>query len=427
MGAVELREEEKSEVIMKRRVVVTGLGAVTPIGNTVEEFWASVKKGTVGIGEITKFDAADYKVKLAAEVKNFDPKERMDAKAARRMEPFSQFAVAAAKEAFEDAGLDMEKEDAFRMGVIVGSGIGSLQVIEREYEKILTKGPSRVNPLMVPLMISNMAAGNISIQLGLRGKCTNVVTACATGTNCIGDAFRAIQYGDAEVMLAGGAESSVCPTGIAGFSSLTALSTTPDPMRASIPFDKERNGFVLGEGAGVVVLEELEHAKKRGAHIYAELVGYGATGDAYHITAPMEDGSGAAKAMEYAMKEAGIEPGQMDYINAHGTATHHNDLFETRAIRRAFGETAKDVQINSTKSMIGHLLGAAGAVEFIVCVKSLQDNFVHQTMGTKETDEECDLNYTLGAPVEKELRYAMSNSLGFGGHNASLVVKKFED
>ena len=427
MGAVELREEEKSEVIMKRRVVVTGLGAVTPIGNTVEEFWASVKKGTVGIGEITKFDAADYKVKLAAEVKNFDPKERMDAKAARRMEPFSQFAVAAAKEAFEDAGLDMEKEDAFRTGVIVGSGIGSLQVIEREYEKILTKGPSRVNPLMVPLMISNMAAGNISIQLGLRGKCTNVVTACATGTNCIGDAFRAIQYGDAEVMLAGGAESSVCPTGIAGFSSLTALSTTPDPMRASIPFDKERNGFVLGEGAGVGVLEELEHAKKRGAHIYAELVGYGATGDAYHITAPMEDGSGAAKAMEYAMKEAGIEPGQMDYINAHGTATHHNDLFETRAIRRAFGETAKDVQINSTKSMIGHLLGAAGAVEFIVCVKSLQDNFVHQTMGTKETDEECDLNYTLGAPVEKELRYAMSNSLGFGGHNASLVVKKFED
>ncbi len=412
---------------MKRRVVVTGLGAVTPIGNTVEEFWTSVKKGTVGIGEITKFDTADYKVKLAAEVKNFDPKERMDAKAARRMEPFSQFAVVAAKEAFEDAGIDMEKEDAFRAGVIVGSGIGSLQVIEREYEKILTKGPSRVNPLMVPLMISNMAAGNISIQLGLRGKCTNVVTACATGTNSIGDAFRAIQYGDAEVMLAGGTESSVCPTGIAGFSSLTALSTTPDPMRASIPFDRERNGFVLGEGAGVVVLEELEHARERGAHIYAELVGYGATGDAYHITAPMEDGSGAAKAMEYAMKEAGIEPGQMDYINAHGTATHHNDLFETRAIKLAFGDAAKDVQINSTKSMIGHLLGAAGAVEFIVCVKSLQDNFVHQTMGTKETDEECDLNYTLGAPVEKELRYAMSNSLGFGGHNASLVVKKFED
>lgn len=412
---------------MKRRVVVTGLGAVTPIGNTVEEFWASVKKGTVGIGEITKFDASDYKVRLAAEVKGFDPKERMDAKAARRMEPFSQYAVAAAKEAFADAGLDMEQEDAFRVGVIVGSGIGSLQVIEREYEKILTKGPSRVNPLMVPLMISNMAAGNISIQLGLRGKCTNVVTACATGTNCIGDAFRAIQYGDAEVMMAGGTESSVCPTGIAGFSSLTALSTTPDPLRASIPFDRERNGFVLGEGAGVVVLEEMEHAKERGAHIYAELVGYGATGDAYHITAPMEDGSGAAKAMEYAMREAEITPDRVDYINAHGTATHHNDLFETRAIKLAFGEAAADVQINSTKSMIGHLLGAAGAVEFIVCVKSLQDNFVHQTMGTTETDEECSLNYTLGAPVEKELHYAMSNSLGFGGHNASLVVKKFEE
>lgn len=412
---------------MKRRVVVTGLGAVTPIGNTVEAFWTSVKKGTVGIGEITKFDTTDYKVKLAAEIKGFDPKEHMDVKAARRMEPFSQYAVAAAREAFEDAGLVMEQEDAFRVGVIVGSGIGSLQVIEREYEKILTKGPGRVSPLMVPLMISNMAAGNISIQLGLRGKCTNVVTACATGTNCIGDAFRAIQYGDAEVMFAGGTESSVCPTGIAGFSALTALSTSSDPLRASIPFDRERNGFVLGEGAGVVVLEELEHAKKRGAHIYAELAGYGATGDAWHITAPMEDGSGAAKAMEFAMKEAEIAPSQIDYINAHGTATHHNDLFETRAIRLAFGEAAERVQINSTKSMIGHLLGAAGAVEFIVCVKSLQDHFVHQTMGTAETDEECSLNYTLGAPVEKELHYAMSNSLGFGGHNASLVVKKYEE
>ena len=411
---------------MKRRVVITGLGAVTPIGNTVDEFWASVKKGTVGIGEITKFDTTDYKVKLAAEVKGFEAGERMDAKAARRMEPFSQYAVAAAREAFADAKLDMEQEDAFRAGVIVGSGIGSLQEVEREYEKILTKGPGRVNPLMVPLMISNMAAGNISIQLGLKGKCTNVVTACATGTNCIGDALRAIQYGDAEVMLAGGAESSICPTGVAGFSALTALSKSTDPLRASIPFDRERNGFVLGEGAGVVVLEELEHAKRRGAHIYAELVGYGATGDAYHITAPAEDGSGAAKAMEYAMQEARITPDEVDYINAHGTATHHNDLYETRAIKLAFGEAAKKVQINSTKSMIGHLLGAAGAVEFIVCVKSLQDGFVHQTMGTRETEEECDLNYTLGAPVEKALRCAMSNSLGFGGHNASLVVKQYE-
>lgn len=412
---------------MKRRVVVTGLGAVTPIGNSVQDFWASVKKGTVGIGEITKFDTTDYKVKLAAEVKGFDAKEHMDARAARRMEPFSQYAVAAAKEAFADADIHMEQEDAFRAGVIVGSGIGSLQEIEREYEKILTKGPARVNPLMVPLMISNMAAGNVSIQLGLKGKCTNVVTACATGTNCIGDAFRAIQYDDADIMLAGGTESSICPTGVAGFSSLTALSRSTDPLRASIPFDRERDGFVLGEGAGVVVLEELEHAKKRGAHIYAELVGYGATGDAHHITAPMEDGSGAAKAMEVAMKEAGIEPSRIDYINAHGTSTHHNDLYETRAVKLAFGETAKNVQINSTKSMIGHLLGAAGAVEFVVCVKSLQDNFVHQTMGTVETEEECDLNYTLGAPVVKELRYAMSNSLGFGGHNASLVLKRYEE
>jgi 3-oxoacyl-[acyl-carrier-protein] synthase II len=412
---------------MKRRVVVTGLGAVTPIGNSVQDFWTSVKKGTVGIGEITKFDTADYKVKLAAEVKGFDAKEHMDARAARRMEPFSQYAVAAAKEAFEDAGLNMEQEDAFRAGVIVGSGIGSLQEVEREYEKILTKGPARVNPLMVPLMISNMAAGNISIQLGLKGKCTNVVTACATGTNCIGDALRAIQYGDADIMLAGGTESSICPTGVAGFSSLTALSKSSDPLRASIPFDKERDGFVLGEGAGVVVLEELEHAKKRGAHIYAELAGYGSTGDAYHITAPMEDGSGAAKAMEIAMQEAQVEPSRIDYINAHGTSTHHNDLFETRAVKLAFGEAAKKVQINSTKSMIGHLLGAAGAVEFIVCVKSLQDHFVHQTMGTTETEEECDLNYTLGAPVEKELHYVMSNSLGFGGHNASLVLKEYKE
>ena len=411
---------------MKRRVVVTGLGAVTPIGNTVPEFWSGIREGRVGIGEITKFDTAEYKVKLAAEVKGFKAGERMDVKASKRMEAFSQYAVAAAKEAFADAGIDMEKEDPFRAGVTVGSGIGSLSVVETEYAKILAGKMNRVNPLMVPRMISNMAAGNISIQLGLRGKCTNVVTACATGTNCIGDAFRAIQYGDAEVMFTGGTESSVCPIGIAGFSALKALSTKTDPLRASIPFDKERDGFVLGEGAGVVVLEELEHAKKRGARIYAELVGYGATGDAYHITAPMEDGSGAAKAMEFAMREAEITPSRIDYINAHGTATHHNDLFETRAIKLAFGEAAKKVQINSTKSMIGHLLGAAGAVEFIVCVKSLQDQFVHQTVGTTEPEEECDLNYTLGAPVERELRYVMSNSLGFGGHNAVLVLKKFE-
>ncbi len=411
---------------MKRRVVVTGLGAVTPIGNTVEEFWSGLKSGTVGIGEITRFDTSDYKVKLAAQVKGFAAKDHMDFKAAKRMEPFSQYAVVAAEEAYRDSGLDITAEDPYRAGVIVGSGIGSLQVVEREYEKIRTKGPGRVNPLMVPLMISNMAAGNISIQLGLKGKCTNVVTACASGTNCIGDAMRAIQWGDADVMFAGGTESCICPTGVAGFTSLTALSTSQDPLRASIPFDKERDGFVLGEGAGVVVLEELEHAKARGAKIYAEAVGYGATGDAFHITSPAEDGEGAAKAMTLAMEEGGIDPSQVDYINAHGTGTHHNDLFETRAIKLALGDSAKNVVINSTKSMIGHLLGAAGGVEFITCVKTIQEGFIHQTMGTKETDGECDLNYAVGAPVEKEVRYALTNSLGFGGHNATLLLKKYE-
>ena len=411
---------------MKRRVVVTGLGAITPIGNSVEEFWNGIKGGKVGIGEITRFDTTDYKVKLAAEVKDFVAKERMDFKAAKRMELFSQYAVAAAKEAYEDAVLEIEKEDAFRAGVIVGSGIGSLQTAEREYEKILTKGPSRVNPLMVPLMISNMAAGNISIQLGFKGKCTNVVTACASGTNCIGDAFRAIQYGDADIMVAGGTESCICPTGVAGFTSLTALSTSQDPKRASIPFDKDRNGFVLGEGAGVVILEELEHAKARCAKIYAELAGYGATGDAYHITSPAEDGSGAAKAMSLAIEEGQIKPSQVDYINAHGTSTHHNDLYETRAIKIALGEAAKDVVVNSTKSMIGHLLGAAGGVEFITCVKTIQEGFIHQTVGSEVADEECDLNYAIGAPVVKDVNYVLTNSLGFGGHNATLLVKKYE-
>ena len=411
---------------MKRRVVVTGLGAVTPVGNTVPEFWNSIRAGKVGIGKITRFDTSNYKVKLAAEVRDFNAKERMDAKAARRMEPFAQYAVAAAFEAYEDAGLDMEKEDAFRAGVIVGSGIGSLEEVERENERIHSKGPSKVNPLMVPLMISNMAAGNISIQLGFKGKCTNVVTACASGTHCIGDAFRAIQYGDADIMLAGGTESCICPTGVAGFTALTALSTTQNPLRASIPFDKDRNGFVLGEGAGIVVLEELEHAENRGAKIYAELTGYGATADAYHITSPAEDGEGAAKAMTLAMKEGGINPFCVDYINAHGTGTHHNDLFETKAIKIALGRAAEKVAINSTKSMTGHLLGAAGGIEFVVCVKSIQDGFIHQTAGTLETDPECDLNYTVGAPIEKELRYVLTNSLGFGGHNAALLLKKYE-
>ena len=411
---------------MKRRVVVTGLGAVTPIGNTVEEFWANIKAGTVGIGVITRFDTSEYKVKLAAEVKEFDASMRMDRKAAKRMELFSQYAVAAAKEALEDSGIQMEKEDAFRAGVIVGSGIGSLSTVESEYEKILDGKVNRVNPLMVPRMISNMAAGNISIQLGLQGKCTNVVTACASGTHCIGDAFRAIQYDDADIMFAGGTESCICPTGIAGFQALTALTKETDPLRASIPFDKDRGGFVLGEGAGVVVLEELEHARKRGAHIYAEIVGYGATGDAFHITSPREDGSGAAKAMELAMQEGKVSPEQIDYINAHGTGTHHNDLYETRAIKAALGEAAYKTVVNSTKSMIGHLLGAAGGVEFVVCAKSIEENYIHQTVGTLETDVECDLNYAIGAPVEKEVYYTLTNSLGFGGHNATLLLKKYE-
>lgn len=411
---------------MKRRVVITGMGAVTPTGNNVDTFWNSCKEGKVGIDRITKFDTSDFKVKLAAEVKDFRAADHMDPKAARRMEPFAQYAVAASGEAMEDAGINMEAEDPYRVGVIIGSGIGSLETVEATYDKVLEHKVNRVNPLTIPKMISNMAAGNVSIQFGLKGKCENVVTACATGTNCIGDAMRTIQYGEADIMLAGGTESCICPTGIAGFQQLTALSTETDRMRASIPFDKDRNGFVMGEGAGILVLEELSHAQKRGAHIYAELVGYGATADAYHITSPCEDGSGAAKAMEIAMREAGIEPAQIDYINAHGTSTHHNDLFETRAIRLAFGAHAENVQINSTKSMIGHLLGAAGGVEAIVCVKSIQDGFVHRTAGTKETDPECDLHYTIGGPVEKKITYAMSDSLGFGGHNAVLVFKTFD-
>ena len=411
---------------MKRRVVITGMGAITPIGNSVEEFWKSVKENKVGIGEITKFDTTDYKVKLAAEVRGFDPKLYMDVKSARRMEAFSQYAVAAAKEALLDSGLDLSREDPFRIGVMVGSGIGGLGVMEREHGKLMDRGPSKVNPLLIPLMISNMAAGNVAIQFGLKGKCTNIVTACATGSHCIGDAFRAIQYGDAEMMLAGGTESSITPVGVAGFTNLTALTTETDPAKASRPFDKNRSGFVMGEGAGVVLLEELEHALNRNAVIYGEMAGYGATCDAYHITSPAEDGSGAAKAMALAVEEAGVPVDAVDYINAHGTSTHHNDLFETRAIKSVFGEHAYKLKVNSTKSMIGHLLGAAGGVEFITCVKSILDSYVHPTMGLETLDEGCDLDYVMGNGKPMDVRYALSNSLGFGGHNASLLVKKFE-
>lgn len=408
---------------MSRKVVITGMGVITPIGLNVKEYWESVKQGKTGFGEITKFDASAYKCKIAAEVKGFDAKNYMDPKSARRMEAFCQYAVAAAKEALEDSGLDIEKEDPFRVGVAVGSGIGSLQAIEREHAKLLEKGPSRVSPMMIPLMISNMAAGNISIQFGLKGKSINVVTACATGTHSIGEAFRSIQYGEAEVMVAGGTESSITPVGISGFAAMTALSSSEDVSRCSIPFDKERSGFVMGEGAAVVVLEELEHARKRGARIYGEIVGYGSSSDAFHITSPAEDGSGAAKAMEYAVADAGIKKEDISYINAHGTSTPLNDLFETRAIKLYFGEHAKNLKINSTKSMVGHLLGAAGALEFVTCVKELQEGYLHQTVGYQVEDEELDLDYCKEA-VTGEFQYALSNSLGFGGHNACIVIRK---
>ena len=409
----------------RRRVVVTGLGAVTPIGNNVEEFWQGIHEEKTGFAPISYFDTAEYRCKLAAEVKNFDPTQYMDKKAARRMEQFCQFAVAAAGEAIRDAGLDMEQEDAYRVGCSIGSGTGSLQAIEREYDRLKEKGPGRVSPMFVPLMISNMAAGNVGIAYGLKGKSLNVVTACATGTHSIGEAFRSIQYGEADVMVAGGTESAITPIGIAGFSALTALSFSEDPERCSIPFDRERNGFVMGEGAAVVVLEELEHARGRGARIYAELAGYGCSSDAYHITSPAEDGAGAARAMQNAMEDAGVDKTELTYINAHGTSTHHNDLFETRAIKLAFGEHAAKLKVNSTKSMVGHLLGAAGALEFVTCVKEMEEGFIHRTVGLRESEEELDLNYCRQS-YREELPYALSNSLGFGGHNASLLLKKFE-
>lgn len=410
---------------MSRRVVVTGLGAVTPIGNNVDDFWTSVKAGKIGFDHITKFDTTDYKCHIAAELKDFNPQDFMDRKAAKRMEPFSQYAVAAAKQAIDDSGLDIEKEDPYMVGCAIGSGIGSLQAMERETQKLYEKGPNRVNPLLVPLMICNMAAGNVSIQFGLKGKSINDVTACATGTNTIGEAYRSIQYGEADVMVAGGTEGSVCPIGIAGFTALTALSTVDDPAKCSLPFDKNRSGFVMGEGAGVVILEELEHAKARGAKIYAEVVGYGCSSDAYHITSPQEDGAGAARAMTNAMSDAGVTPADVKYINAHGTGTHHNDLFETRAIKLAFGDEPANLKINSTKSMIGHLLGAAGAVEFITCVKEIQDGFIHKTVGYETPDEEIDLNYCKDS-YEEPVEYALSNSLGFGGHNASILLKAYK-
>ena len=411
---------------MKKRVVITGIGAITPVGNTVDEYWNSLKEGKHGCGPITQFDASAYKCKLVGEVKNFVAKDYIDPKSARRMARFTQFAVKATQEAMADSGLDMSKEDAYRVGTCIGSGVGSLQELENAYGTILTKGPLRVSPFVVPMMISNIAAGNVAIQFGLKGKSIDVVTACASGTNSIGEAFRTIQYGDADVMVAGGCEAAVSPIGISTFDSLTALTSSTDPDRCSIPFDKDRSGFVLGEGAGIVVLEELEHAKARGAKIYAELTGYGCSSDAYHITAPEESGEGPAVAMTNAVKDAGIPMDAVQYINAHGTSTHLNDLVETRAIKKAFGDHAKDIKINSTKSMTGHLLGAAGAIEAIACVKSIEEGYIHRTRGLIESEEELDLDYCK-EPCEMDVDVAISNSLGFGGHNACIVLQKYKE
>lgn len=411
---------------MKKRVVITGIGAITPVGNTVDEYWDSLKEGKHGFGPITQFDASAYKCKLVGEVKNFVAKDYIDPKSARRMARFTQFAVKATQEAMADSGLDMTKEDAYRVGTCIGSGVGSLQELENAYGTILTKGPLRVSPFVVPMMISNIAAGNVAIQFGLKGKSIDVVTACASGTNSIGEAFRTIQYGDADVMVAGGCEAAVTPIGISTFDSLTALTSSTDPDRCSIPFDKDRSGFVLGEGAGIVILEELEHAKARDAKIYAELSGYGCSSDAHHITAPEESGEGPAVAMTNGVKDAGLPLDAVQYINAHGTSTHLNDLVETRAIKKAFGDHAKDIKINSTKSMTGHLLGAAGAIECIACVKSIEEGYIHRTRGLVESEEELDLDYCK-EPCEMDVDVAISNSLGFGGHNACIVLQKYKE
>lgn len=407
-----------------KRVAVTGMGAVTPIGNNVKDFWDSVKAGRVGFAPIEGFDTEGYSAKLAAQIKDFDPAESVGAKEAKRMDRFSQLAVTAAKEAAADSGFDIAEENPYRLSVIVGSGVGSLMGIEREFEKLLAKGPKKIHPLTAPLVLGNMAAANVAIATGFKGKCIDAVTACATGTNCVGEAYRSIKYGESDIVLAGGVDSSVSRLGVAAFQSLTALTSSTDPLRASIPFDKERDGFVTGEGAGVLVLEEMEHAKSRGAKIYAEIVGYGATCDANHVTTPMADGSGMAEAMRLAMAEAEISPSDIDYINAHGTSTKYNDLFETVAIKRAMGQAAYNVKINSTKSMTGHLFGASGAVELITCIKSINEGYIHQTVGLKVDDPECDLDYTKGCGVSMDVNTAISNSLGFGGHNAAVIVRK---
>jgi 3-oxoacyl-[acyl-carrier-protein] synthase II len=400
------------------------MGAITPCGNDVETFWNNIKSGVSGIDFITRFDTADFKVKIAAEVKGFDPLQYMERKDAKRMDVFSQFAIASAAQAVEDAKLDIEAIDKNRFGVLIGSGIGGIDTIEKEQTKFLQRGPSKVQPLFIPMIISNMAAGNVAIKFQARGICTTVVTACATGTNAIGEAYRTIQYGTADLMLAGGTETSITPLSIAGFTNLTALSKSEDPKRASIPFDAERDGFVMGEGAGVLLLESLEHAQKRGAKIYAEVVGYGSTCDAYHMTSPSPDGEGAARAMQIAIDEAGISPDEVSYINAHGTSTPLNDKYETIAIKTVFGENTK-VPVSSTKSMTGHLLGAAGAIEGIISVKALEEGFIPPTAGFSVADPDCDLDIVPNVGRKADLKYVLSDSLGFGGHNAVILLKKW--
>lgn len=412
---------------MERRVVITGMGLVTPVGNNVNEFWESIKNGKHGIAPITHFDTSDSKIKIAAELKNFEPETVIDKKEIRRLEPFSVYALYAAQEAVDNSGLDLDKIDKHRFGTIIGSGMGGIGMIEDQMVKMVEKGPARLAPLFIPSVISNIASGHVAIRFGARGICETTVTACATSTSCIGMAFRNIKHGYEDVILAGGAESTITKAGIGGFAALKALSSSEDVDRASIPFDKERNGFVMGEGAGVLVLEELEHAKKRGAKILAEIVGYGATCDAYHMTAPLEDGDGASRAMINAMKEGNVNPSDVTYINAHGTSTQANDVAETKAIKKVFGEHAKDISISSTKSMTGHLLGATGAVEAIVSILALQNNFAPPTANYKVPDPECDLDYTPNVGKEREMKYAISNTLGFGGHNAVLCLKKWEE
>jgi len=412
---------------MNKRVVITGVGAITPIGNNADEFWKSIKEGKCGIDEITAFDTTDYKVKLAGEVKNYNPEDYLDKKSAKRLDRFSQFAIIASKEALDDSGINEENTDMERVGIIVSSGIGGLKTIEDQNRNLVEKGPDRVSPMYIPTGIVNMATGNVAIELGIKGESFAMVTACASATHSIGEAFRMIRHGYQDAVVAGGTEASITPTGVAGFSNLKALSQSTDKLRASIPFDKERNGFVIGEGAGVIVLEELEHAKKRNAKIYAEIVGYGASSDAYHITSPLPDGAGGARAMVNAIKDARLNAEDVDYINAHGTSTSLNDKCETSAVKIALGVHSKKVMVSSTKGHTGHLLGAAGGVEAIACIKAIEDSFVPATIGYKVKDEECDLDIVPNQGRNVEIKVAMSNSLGFGGHNSSVIFKKYED